>query len=82
MKYIKEYRLCCLLCLAGIVCISSYYYVGSYVDENGMLIEPFVFIPMFWLFEFLAVVIFAICLVMKSTHDKTDGLKLRRNNHR
>ena len=56
MKLISRYRVTILLSLIGWGCLAVYAYKGSYVDENGVLIESFGFIPLFWLFQLLELV--------------------------
>jgi hypothetical protein len=34
----------------GLVCLAAYHLIGSYVDEQGVLVEPFALIPLSWLF--------------------------------
>ncbi|MGF1875297.1 DUF3955 domain-containing protein [Photobacterium frigidiphilum] len=43
-------------------CLLSFNLIGSYVDKDGLLVEPFGFIPLFWLFIFLALVSFLVSL--------------------
>ncbi|KJG17939.1 DUF3955 domain-containing protein [Photobacterium angustum] len=54
MTLISRYRVTFLLSLIGWGCLAIYAYKGSYVDDNGVLIESFGFIPLFWLFQLLA----------------------------
>ncbi|PSV30106.1 DUF3955 domain-containing protein [Photobacterium sp. GB-72] len=56
MKLISRYTVTILLSLIGWGCLAIYVYKGSYVDDNGVLIESFGFIPLFWLFQLLALV--------------------------
>ncbi|PSV38096.1 DUF3955 domain-containing protein [Photobacterium sp. GB-210] len=56
MKLISRYRVTILLSVIGWGCLAVYTYKGSYVDDNGVLIESFGFIPLFWLFQLLALV--------------------------
>ncbi|WP_305819386.1 DUF3955 domain-containing protein [Photobacterium leiognathi] len=56
MTLISRYRVTILLSLLGWGCLAIYAYKGSYVDDNGVLIESFGFIPLFWLFQLLAFV--------------------------
>ncbi len=39
-----------------ILCVIAYNVNGSYVDENGLLVESFGFIPLAYLFAFIALV--------------------------
>ncbi len=56
MKFLRKYKISVLFCISGILCLIAYNTIGSYVDENGFLVEPFGFIPLFWLFQLLALV--------------------------
>ncbi|EII3112950.1 DUF3955 domain-containing protein, partial [Vibrio parahaemolyticus] len=49
--------------ISGILCLIAYNTIGSYVDENGFLVEPFGFIPLFWLFQLLALVALVVTFV-------------------
>lgn len=40
--------------LAGVVCWIAYMVKGSYVAEDGMLVEPFYLIGLGWFFLFIA----------------------------
>ncbi|WP_346656335.1 DUF3955 domain-containing protein [Vibrio sp. CK2-1] len=50
------------------LCLIAYNIIGSYVDEKGILIEPFALIPLFWLFQLLALVALVITFLR---HKKT-----------
>lgn len=39
-----------LLFIGAVVCIVAFNMIGSEVDSQGMLHEPFFLIPLFWLF--------------------------------
>ncbi|MDN3617527.1 DUF3955 domain-containing protein [Vibrio gallaecicus] len=56
MNFLRKYKVSFLFCISGVLCLVAYNTIGSYVDENGFLIEPFGFIPLFWLFQLLALV--------------------------
>ncbi|MFP2768147.1 DUF3955 domain-containing protein [Oceanisphaera sp. KMM 10153] len=68
MKFLSKYKISFLFCMSGVVCLMAYAVIGSYIDENGLLVEPFGFIPLFWLLELLALVVFIITFVK---HRKT-----------
>lgn len=42
--------------VACIACIVAYNAIGSYVAKDGTLVEPFGFIPLAWLFIFIALI--------------------------
>jgi len=56
MEVLMKYWLTYLLCSLGIICLIAFNVIGSYVDENGMLIEAFALLPLFWIFQGLSVV--------------------------
>ncbi|MEZ8018078.1 DUF3955 domain-containing protein [Vibrio splendidus] len=56
MNFLRKYKISFLFCISGLLCFIAYNTIGSYVDENGLLVEPFGFIPLFWIFELLALV--------------------------
>lgn len=60
MRLLGKYKISVLLCVCGVVCLIAYAAIGSHIDTNGFLVEPFGFIPLFWLFELLAVVLFIV----------------------
>ncbi|WP_041421689.1 DUF3955 domain-containing protein [Shewanella sediminis] len=47
----------------GLVCQFTFYLIGSRVDENGFLIEPFGLLPISWMFISLGLVLLIIRLV-------------------
>jgi hypothetical protein len=49
-------KLTILLLLCSAVCWGMFNLIGSTVDEQGFLREPFFLIPLGWLFIFLAMV--------------------------
>ncbi|PSU45340.1 hypothetical protein C9J12_23165 [Photobacterium frigidiphilum] len=62
MKVLKRFWLSALFLALSMTCLLSFNLIGSYVDKDGLLIEPFGFIPLFWLFIFLALVSFLVSL--------------------
>ena len=48
-----KYKITITFLVLGILCFLSFGLIGSEVDENGFLIEPFFLIPIGWLFLFL-----------------------------
>lgn len=47
--------------LAAAACAAAYNAIGSHVEPDGTLAEPFGLIPLTWLFVFLAL-LFGVCL--------------------
>lgn len=56
MNFLRKYKISVLFCICGILCLIAYNIIGSSVDEKGFLVEPFGLIPLFWLFQLLALV--------------------------
>ncbi|MEZ8581486.1 DUF3955 domain-containing protein [Vibrio splendidus] len=63
MNFLRKYKISSLFCVSGLLCFIAYNTIGSYVDENGVLVEPFGLIPLFWLFELLALVALVVTFV-------------------
>ncbi|UOE79754.1 DUF3955 domain-containing protein [Vibrio splendidus] len=63
MNFLRKYKISFLFCVSGLLCFIVYNTIGSYVDENGVLVEPFGLIPLFWLFELLALVALVLTFV-------------------
>ncbi|MFA0546492.1 DUF3955 domain-containing protein [Vibrio splendidus] len=63
MNFLRKYKISFLFCASGLLCFIAYHTIGSYVDENGLLVEPFGLIPLFLLFELLALVAFVVAFV-------------------
>ncbi|EDP59875.1 DUF3955 domain-containing protein [Vibrio sp. AND4] len=56
MNFISKFKISVLFCISGILCLIAYHVIGSSIDENGFLVEPFGLIPLFWFFQLLALV--------------------------
>jgi hypothetical protein len=63
MNFLRKYKISVLFCISGILCLIAYNTIGSSVDENGFLVEPFGLIPLFWLFQLLALVALVVTFV-------------------
>ncbi len=63
MNFLRKYKISFLFCVSGLLCFIVYNTIGSYVDENGVLVEPFGLIPLFWLFELLALLALVVTFV-------------------
>ncbi len=58
-----KYKIATTLLVFGIICFVSYYLIGSEVDENGYLNEPFFLLPIGFIcicFSMILYVVFAI----------------------
>ncbi|GLT18406.1 hypothetical protein GCM10007938_21850 [Vibrio zhanjiangensis] len=62
MKKLIPNRLSLGLFFAGFICLSIYAALGSHVSDDGILIEPFGLIPLFWIFEILAITAYIVHL--------------------
>ena len=58
MKILKKFWLSALFLVFSAACSISYNLIGSYVDEDGILVESFGFIPLSFLFIFFALLSF------------------------
>ncbi|MFH0256796.1 DUF3955 domain-containing protein [Vibrio rumoiensis] len=63
MKFLRQYKISILFCISGMLCLMAYNIIGSSVDQNGLLVEPFGLIPLFWLFQLLALMALLVTLV-------------------
>ncbi|MCD9546195.1 DUF3955 domain-containing protein [Photobacterium carnosum] len=60
MKILKKYWLSVLFLTFSLICLICFNLIGSYVNQDGFLIEAFGFIPLFWLFIFCALLSFLV----------------------
>ncbi|UTV29178.1 DUF3955 domain-containing protein [Photobacterium atrarenae] len=72
MKILKTFWLSVVLLGISLICGVSYYLIGSSVDDDGFLVEPFGFIPLFWLFLLLAVVSFVVTRIRAGSRRNHD----------
>lgn len=63
MKRLSRFKLSMLLFALALVGAISYQIIGSNIDENGVLIEPFWLIPTSWLCLFAAIISVLITLL-------------------
>ncbi|CAM3939361.1 DUF3955 domain-containing protein [Vibrio aquimaris] len=63
MKKLIPNRTSMTLCIIGLLCLLTYASIGSHIDEDGILIEPFGLIPLFWVFEILAITAYVVQLI-------------------
>ncbi|PKH04788.1 DUF3955 domain-containing protein [Moritella sp. Urea-trap-13] len=62
MKTLTKFWLSALFLIFSATCLISFNLIGSYVDETGLLVEPFGLIPLSLLFILLALVSFCVSL--------------------
>lgn len=63
MKRLSRFKLSMLLFALALVGAISYQIIGSHIDENGVLIEPFWLIPTSWFCLFAAIISALITLL-------------------
>ncbi|WP_248737594.1 DUF3955 domain-containing protein [Neobacillus rhizosphaerae] len=66
----KKYLLASTPIFLGVICMISYFMIGSRVEPDGTLVEPFFLIPLSYLFVFsgiIALLFVAIISVFKKS---------------
>jgi hypothetical protein len=58
-----HYWIAVLFWLLALVCFLAYRLIGSSIDEDGVLVEPFFLVPLFWLCIVLGCIAFAASLL-------------------
>ena len=53
---IQKYRLTILLFLISLICSASFHLIGTDINENGYIREPFALIPIGWIFFFASII--------------------------
>ena len=61
-----KFRIAIIFLVFGILCLLSFKLIGSELDENGFLREPFFLIPIGWAFLFLGLASFLWILLKKN----------------
>lgn len=69
---ILKNKIALLFLIASLVCGISYNVIGSHIDENGLLVEPFFLIPLTWLFFFTSMLSFIIGFIRKAFFPKKE----------
>ena len=54
-----------MLLVSAIVTIVMFMAIGSYVDANGILHEPFFLVPLFWVLSFASIITSIIAFVVR-----------------
>jgi len=54
-----------LLFVGAVVCIAAFTMIGSEVDAQGMVQEPFFLIPLFWLFLLFSLIAGGVNIVAR-----------------
>ncbi len=65
MKILKKYRFGFSCITLGLFCFFVFQLEDSYVDTNGILIEPFALIPVGWIFLIIGLISFLFILLKK-----------------
>ena len=60
-----KYKVATGLLIAGIVCFVLFYLIGTEVDENGYVNEPFYLLPIGFITICLSMVLYIIFAIMK-----------------
>ncbi len=74
---IVKYKIAITFFVLGFVCLLSFYLIGSEVDEDGFLKEPFALIPLGWLLIVLGWIAFLVtflCLPVRFFHGVFQGV--------
>tara|TARA_B100001109_G_C18842067_1_gene464971 strand:+ start:321 stop:548 length:228 start_codon:yes stop_codon:yes gene_type:complete len=61
----NKYKIATSLLVFGIICFVSFYLIGSEVDENGYLKEPFALLPIGFISICLSMVLFIVFALIK-----------------
>jgi|TARA_B100000900_G_scaffold272084_1_gene232390 hypothetical protein len=61
----NKYKIATSLLVFGIICFVSFYLIGSEVDENGYLKEPFALLPTGFISICLSMVLFIVFALIK-----------------
>ncbi|MFF2288284.1 DUF3955 domain-containing protein [Peribacillus butanolivorans] len=54
----KKYLLASTPIFLGVICMISYFMIGSRVEPDGTLVEPFFLMPLSYLFVFIGIIAF------------------------
>ena len=55
------------------LCAVAYHLIGSSIDEQGALVEPFALIPLFWLFLLLGCIALLAALLQWKRSQNRNG---------
>ncbi|MFA0195156.1 DUF3955 domain-containing protein [Vibrio sp. 10N.222.55.E8] len=62
---IKLYWLPIIISIVGWGCGVAYTIIGSYIDDHGILVEPFALIPLFYLCQLIAVLLTLVQVILR-----------------
>lgn len=60
-----KYKIATSLLIFGIICFVSFYLIGSEVDENGYLNEPFFLLPIGFICICLSMILYLVFAIVK-----------------
>ena len=60
-----KYKIATSLLIFGIICFVSFYLIGSDVDENGYLNEPFFLLPIGFICICLSMILYLVFAIVK-----------------
>ncbi len=60
-----KYKIATSLLVFGIICFVSFYLIGSEVDENGYLNEPFFLLPIGFICICLSMILYLVFAIVK-----------------
>tara|TARA_B100001287_G_scaffold100832_1_gene84781 strand:- start:289 stop:486 length:198 start_codon:yes stop_codon:yes gene_type:complete len=60
-----KYKIATSLLIFGIICFVSFYLIGSEVDENGYLKEPFFLLPIGFICICLSMILYVVFAITK-----------------
>jgi len=61
----KKYIVAILLILGGFTCFFTYMLIGSYIDEGGVLVEPFFLIPLGYVLLLSGLIILVVLVLIR-----------------
>ena len=61
----NKYKIATSLLVFGIICFVSFYLIGSEVDENGYLNEPFFLLPIGFICICLSMILYVVFAIAK-----------------
>jgi len=60
-----KYKIATSILIIGIICFVSFYLIGSEVDENGYLKEPFFLLPIGFISICLSIILYVVFAIAK-----------------
>ncbi|MFN5060208.1 MAG: DUF3955 domain-containing protein [Chloroflexota bacterium] len=64
-SHIIWWRISVVLVVSAVVTIVTFMAIGSYIDEHGILHEPFFLIPLFWLLALGGIITTVMALIVR-----------------